>query len=154
MRLITWLPPSHITSLSVQNLQPAVTKAAEELKQKQEASLQGRPSLPLLWRQHLSVYMAVMEAALASISDCETMREVEGVWQGVESQLDHRLKLIEEMGKQLLAVEDLRCEQVSEQYIHHRCTLSHMSRRHVNVCAVTLASWGVWPTAMPESLLV
>ena len=46
-----------------------------------------------------------------------TLSEVEGVWQGVESQLTLRLKLIEELSEQLAVVERQRAEQVSR--IHY-----------------------------------
>lgn len=40
------------------------------------------------------------------------MSDIEGVWQGVESQLDLRLKTIEELNKQLNNLEDERSQQV------------------------------------------
>lgn len=46
-----------------------------------------------------------------------TLRDVEGVWQGVESQLEYRLMLIEDLHKQLMAIEDQRTEQVSMCYM-------------------------------------
>ena len=42
-----------------------------------------------------------------------TLSDVEGVWQGVESQLTLRLRLIDELSEQLALVERQRAEQVS-----------------------------------------
>lgn len=53
-----------------------------------------------------------------------TLSDVEGVWQGVESQLTLRLRLIEELSEQLAVVERQRAEQVSHIYIMFREPIS------------------------------
>ena len=104
-----------------------------ELTRIREVSLQclGRNTRPSGW-SFLHFYIAYSLQELSGL----TLSDVEGVWQGVESQLTLRLRLIEELSERLAVVERERAEQVSR--IHH-VQRAHwlwltMLHRHVSVC--------------------
>ena len=97
--------------------------------------------------------MFVQKLSSLSLSD------VEGVWQGVESKMELRLSMIEELNEVLNGTEEQRLKQVSS---HPTLSTSHSLSlslslsltwyppgcRCVSVCQATPVCWWVWLTAL------
>ena len=97
-----------------------------------------------------------MERDMSDIADCDQLsslrlQEVEGAWQGVESQFDLRLGFIAALGRDLGAVEDSRSQQVSFCHLLKPHPKPHPLYRLGSVSRGTPVCWGAWPTAMGRS---